>query len=198
MFSVPMIAIIKRSMPAAIPPCGGTPYSKASSRWPNWARIFSRLMPRISKTRSCSSRSWIRMLPPDTSTPFSTQSYARARTSYGLVPNRSISSRHGKAAHHAARVERAAEHCGGRLAQGVAHVGDHEVVAQVWLVGAVLQQRLLHVEARERSLDVDAEHVLPHARPQALDEPENVLLCAERHLDVELRDLDDAIRAEVL
>jgi len=32
-FSVPRIAIISLSMPAAMPPCGGTPYSKASSRW---------------------------------------------------------------------------------------------------------------------------------------------------------------------
>src|SRR5207244_2388099 len=102
------------------------------------------------------------------------------------------------AAQHAARIECAAEHHGRCPAQRVAHIRYHEVVAKIRLVGAVLQQRLLHIDAREWSLDLDAEHLLPHARPQALDERNYVLLSAERHLDIELRDLDDAIRAKVL
>src|SRR5204863_6397910 len=61
----------------------------------------------------------------------------------------------------------------------------------------VPEQRLLHVQARERRLDLDAEHVLPDLRPQALDEREDVLLGAERHLHVELSDLDDAVGAQV-
>jgi hypothetical protein len=34
MLSVPASIITIRSRPGAMPPCGGTPYSNASSRWP--------------------------------------------------------------------------------------------------------------------------------------------------------------------
>ena len=35
MYSSPARSIVTRSIPSAIPPCGGVPYSKASRRWPN-------------------------------------------------------------------------------------------------------------------------------------------------------------------
>jgi LysM repeat protein len=38
-------SITRRSMPGAMPPCGGAPYSNASSRWPNLAWISSSFSP---------------------------------------------------------------------------------------------------------------------------------------------------------
>ena len=59
----PANSMAMRSSPTAMPPCGGAPYSSASSRNPNFAFASSRPMPSISKTRSCTARSWMRIDP---------------------------------------------------------------------------------------------------------------------------------------
>ena len=63
-----------RSQPIAMPPCGGAPYWKASSRKPNFSCACSAVMPIIAKTRSCTSRRWIRIDPPPISLPLQTMS----------------------------------------------------------------------------------------------------------------------------
>ena len=50
----------------------------------------------------------------------------------------------------------------------------------------------------QRQLDLDAEHVLPQRRDQALHRGLEDLLVDERHLDIDLRELGLAIEAEVL
>ena len=69
----------QRSMPRAIPPCGGAPYSNASRTAPNFSRIPSRVWPCSRKLRSSRSRRWIRTEPPPSSQPLSTRSYCIAR-----------------------------------------------------------------------------------------------------------------------
>ena len=51
MLSVPSPSMTMRSMPPAQPPCGGTPYSKASSRKPNLRCASSASMPSAASTR---------------------------------------------------------------------------------------------------------------------------------------------------
>src|SRR6185295_3320499 len=71
----------QRSMPSAIPPWGGAPYSKASSTAPNFSCCASSEWPWSRNERSRSSRRWIRTDPPPSSQPFRARSYwvARAR-----------------------------------------------------------------------------------------------------------------------
>src|SRR5437879_1186194 len=101
--------------------------------------------------------------------------------------------RHGEAAHDTSGVERRAQDCGACRAECVAYVRDLQAVTQVGFVGAVLQQRLLHVDPWEGRRDLDPQNVLPDFRPEAFDQGEDVFLGAERHLHVELSDLDHAI-----
>ena len=108
-----------------------------------------------------------------------------------------LASGHCKAPHDAAGIEGAAQNGRSGRSQRVADIRDLESVAQVGLVRAVLQQRLLHVDAREGSWDLDTEHVLPDFRPQTFDQGEHVLFGAEGHLDVQLRDLHDAVRTKI-
>ena len=63
-----------RSQPKAMPPCGGAPKAKASSRKPNfsWAAASSR--PISAKTRFWTSLRWIRIEPPPISLPLQTMS----------------------------------------------------------------------------------------------------------------------------
>src|SRR5215472_4317204 len=70
----PARIITRRSRPSAIPPCGGAPYSSASSRNPNRLFASSSLNPSAVKTFDCTSRRWILMEPDPSSTPFSTRS----------------------------------------------------------------------------------------------------------------------------
>src|SRR5207302_8621943 len=51
MFSVPAKSMMMRSMPGAIPPCGGTPYSNASSRKPNRSSMILSSRPSSLNTR---------------------------------------------------------------------------------------------------------------------------------------------------
>src|SRR5438876_1056326 len=74
-FASPARTIRVRSIPVAIPPSGGAPYSSASrSALKRSAASFFE-MPRISNTRSCIARLWMRMLPPPSSAPSMTRSY---------------------------------------------------------------------------------------------------------------------------
>ena len=61
-----------------MPPCGGAPYSNASSSAPNFARASSREWPISANERSSSARSWMRTEPPPSSQPLSTTSYCCA------------------------------------------------------------------------------------------------------------------------
>src|SRR5437879_8659993 len=54
-----------RSMPVAMPPSGGAPYSSASSNAPNRTAASSFEMPRTSNARSCIARLKMRMLPAE-------------------------------------------------------------------------------------------------------------------------------------
>jgi len=55
-FSVGTSTINSRSMPGAMPPCGGVPYSSASRKNPKRERASSVVMPRALNTRRCTSR----------------------------------------------------------------------------------------------------------------------------------------------
>ena len=57
-----------------MPPWGGVPYSSASRKKPNRSFASSSLMPSSVNIRRCSAVSWMRMLPPPISLPFSTRS----------------------------------------------------------------------------------------------------------------------------
>ena len=72
--SVPAISAAMRSMPKAMPPCGGAPYFSASSRKPNFSSASSRPMPNRSNTADCIDERWIRIEPPPISLPLSTMS----------------------------------------------------------------------------------------------------------------------------
>ena len=63
-----------RSQPNAMPPCGGAPYWKASSRKPNFSCASSAPIPITWKTRCCTDWSWMRMEPPPISLPLHTMS----------------------------------------------------------------------------------------------------------------------------
>ena len=69
----------QRSIPRAIPPCGGGPYSNASRSAPNFSFIPSSVWPWRAKLRASRSRRWIRIEPPPSSQPFRTMSYWSAR-----------------------------------------------------------------------------------------------------------------------
>ena len=63
-----------RSQPIAMPPCGGGPKAKASSRNPNLSRASVSLIPSNAKTRSWTLAWWIRIEPPPISLPLQTMS----------------------------------------------------------------------------------------------------------------------------
>jgi hypothetical protein len=73
-----------RSSPSAMPPCGGVPYSSASRKKPN--RVLRLLVADVEQPEDprLGLASWIRMLPPPISLPFSTRSYALASTRAGV------------------------------------------------------------------------------------------------------------------
>ncbi|MBM2844669.1 MAG: hypothetical protein HW404_2506 [Anaerolineales bacterium] len=56
MLGAPVSTMHSRSSPEAIPPCGGVPNSKASSKCPNRSRATSTGRPIREKTFSCNSR----------------------------------------------------------------------------------------------------------------------------------------------
>jgi hypothetical protein len=72
--SVPAISAAIRSMPKAMPPCGGAPKRSASSRKPNLPSASSAPMPSSSNTADCIDERWMRIEPPPISLPLSTMS----------------------------------------------------------------------------------------------------------------------------
>src|ERR671915_1707792 len=68
-----------RSIPNAIPPCGGAPYVNASSRKPKRAFASSGPIPSASNTFCCTSGRLILIEPPPSSQPSRTTSYPRER-----------------------------------------------------------------------------------------------------------------------
>jgi tricorn protease len=70
----PASNITNRSRPKAMPPWGGAPYSKASSKKPKRFFASSSPIPKAAKTLVCMSRRCILMLPDPNSTPFRTRS----------------------------------------------------------------------------------------------------------------------------
>src|SRR5215510_11325248 len=85
--SAPAISAARRSRPNAIPPCGGAPYLRASSRNPNFCRASASPIASARKTCSWTSARWIRTEPPPISQPFSTTSYAFASAAPGSDSN---------------------------------------------------------------------------------------------------------------
>lgn len=79
------ISITRRSRPYASPACGGTPYLNAVSRNPNCSCACSGVNPSTSNILLWISGLKIRTLPPPISLPFSTISYAFARTRPGSL-----------------------------------------------------------------------------------------------------------------
>src|SRR5882672_5075309 len=87
--SAPAIMATMRSSPKAIPPCGGAPYCRASSRNPNLCFASSGPIDSARNTFDCTSSRWMRTEPPPISEPFSTMSYALASAAPGSRARRS-------------------------------------------------------------------------------------------------------------
>ena len=83
-------------------------------------------------------------------------------------------------------------------ARHLGRVLELEPEARVRLVGAEAAVGLLERHPRERRLDLDPEALAPDARVHPLHHVVEELLVGEAHLDVELRDLLDAVGAEIL
>src|SRR5207302_11264569 len=114
------------------------------------------------------------------------------------APAHVLSTRNREAAHDASLGKHGLEDLSLCLLQMTAEVGDHELETQVWFVGAVSKQRVLHVHSGKWGDQIDIEDLFPDPRPQTFDQREDVFLVAEGHLEVELRELERAIRAQVL
>ena len=84
------------------------------------------------------------------------------------------------------------------LARDLRRVLDLEREARVRLVGAEAAVGLGERHPRERRLDLDPEALAPDPRVHLLHRRVEELLVGEAHLDVELRDLLDAVGAKIL
>ena len=83
-------------------------------------------------------------------------------------------------------------------ARHLGRVLELEPEASVRLVGAETAVGLLERHARERRRDLDSEALAPDAGVHPLHHVVEELLVGEAHLDVQLRDLLDAVGAEIL
>ncbi len=95
-------------------------------------------------------------------------------------------------AHHAARLDDLLERIERDVvaAENLRHVGDLDRIAQVGLVGPIVQHCLRIRNARKGLGDrLAAAELLEHPSQHRLDGGENVLLCDEAHFDVELVEL---------
>ena len=81
------------------------------------------------------------------------------------------------------------------LAGRVSDVADLEPEAQVGLVGPVAQHRVRVREPREGRLELGADALAPDGADHRFHQREDELNVRERHLDVELRQFLDAVRA---
>ena len=77
-------------------------------------------------------------------------------------------------------------------AKRLGQVGQLHPVSQVGLVGAEALDHLVVRQPRERRAHLDALRLGDDARVQRLDHVDDVLLVDERHLHVELRELEPA------
>ena len=84
------------------------------------------------------------------------------------------------------------------VARDLGRVLELEPEARVRLVGAEAAIGLLERHARERRRDLDSEAFAPDAGVHPLHHVVEELLVGEAHLDVQLRDLLDAVGAEIL
>ncbi len=103
-----------------------------------------------------------------------------------------------QALHDAAFVDRAAEGPEAARGEDVRELDQLELDAGVGLVAAVARHRLRVRQAREGPRQAHADHVLPRAGGELLERGEHVVDADERHLEVELRELELAVGAQVL
>ena len=103
--------------------------------------------------------------------------------------------RAGQGADTAAPFDRALEDAEAGVAHELGDVADLEAVAEVGLVAAEAQYRLAVRHLREGPRQVDVEDLFPDAAVQVLGEIEDLVALHERHLEVELRELELAIGA---
>ena len=85
-----------------------------------------------------------------------------------------------------------------RAARELGRVLELEPVAQVGLVGAEAAVGLGVGHAREGRVELDSQRLAPDRLHHPLHQLEDQLLVGKGHLDVELRDLLDAVGAEIL
>ena len=83
MLSIFPINITNLSIPSAMPPCGGAPYSRDFSKKPKFSSILLSLKPRVLKIFFCRSILFILIEPQPISLPLSTISYASENTFSG-------------------------------------------------------------------------------------------------------------------
>ena len=101
----------------------------------------------------------------------------------------------GQRTHAATALDGTLEDAEARVAHELGDVADLEAVAKVGLVAAEAQDRLAVRHLREGPRQIDVEDLLPDAAVQVLGEIEDLVALDERHLEVELRELELAIRA---
>src|SRR5205823_6683874 len=85
-----------------------------------------------------------------------------------------------------------------RAARRLRRVLDLERKAKIGLVGAEAPVGLREGHARKRRFELDAETLAPDGRDHRLHQPEQELPVRKRHLEVQLRDLLDAVCAKIL
>ena len=90
------------------------------------------------------------------------------------------------------------EHAELRIARVGRDVLDLDPEAKVGPVDAEPEHRLVVRHPLERRLELDADALAPDARDDALHQREDELAVGERHLDVELRQLLQAVGARIL
>src|SRR6266508_1458521 len=84
-----------------------------------------------------------------------------------------------------------------RAARELRRVLELELEAEIRLVGAETAVGLVPGESRERNLELDADRLAPDVTDHALHQVEEELAVRKCHLDVELGDLLDPVRAQV-
>ena len=93
---------------------------------------------------------------------------------------------------------RVREHAELRAAGDLRRILDLQSETKVGLVRAEPELRLLPRHPGERRLELDTDRLAPDAGDDPLGQGEDVLLVRERQLDVELRELLQAVGAEIL
>ena len=84
------------------------------------------------------------------------------------------------------------------LAEDLGQIEELELDARIGPIDAETRHRLGVREARERALELDAEHVPPGARGHLFQHLDHFLDADERHLQVDLGELELPVRPQVL